>query len=281
MLDNDRRALDARARRHAPASPSMALVLSRACAGPGCASDSKLDFRHPAVRRLLTLSGWTFGYVVANQVAIVVCSNLADPGSGDASAYFDAYIFFVLPARPPGDVDRDDVRARDGAVGRPQGPRTRSSAQTSLGVRLIALLTCRRGSVSSSLRRPIVGAFLQHGEFTAAAADNTSPGTRRLRPRPVGFSVYLFALRGFYAHQDTRTPVRHQPLRVRAQHRARVRPRTAVRRPRAQPRLRHRQHRRGRVGVAGAVVQGARLPDRAACSATCGRWWWRAWSPPK
>ena len=49
------------------------------------------------MRRLLTLSGWTLGYVVANQVTIVVVRNLADPGSGDASAYFDAFTFFVLP----------------------------------------------------------------------------------------------------------------------------------------------------------------------------------------
>ena len=43
------------------------------------------------------MSGWTFGFVVANQVAVVVVRNLADPGSGDASAYFDAFTFFVLP----------------------------------------------------------------------------------------------------------------------------------------------------------------------------------------
>ena len=76
---------------------AMALVLIPAVRRAGVRFRPKLDFRHPAVRRLLTLSGWTLGYVVANQVVIVVVRNLADPGSGDASAYFDAFTFFVLP----------------------------------------------------------------------------------------------------------------------------------------------------------------------------------------
>ena len=76
---------------------AMALVLIPAIRRAGVRYRPKFDFRHPSVRRLLTLSGWTLGYVVANQVVIVVVRNLADPGSGDASAYFDAYTFFVLP----------------------------------------------------------------------------------------------------------------------------------------------------------------------------------------
>ena len=40
-----------------------------------------LQVRHPAVRRLVALSGWTLGYVVANQVAVAV----DDPSGGDQS----------------------------------------------------------------------------------------------------------------------------------------------------------------------------------------------------
>ena len=80
------------------------------------------------------------------------------------------------------------------------------TARTSLGVRLIALLTVAGRRLLFVLRRPIVGAFLQHGEYTPAAADNTSRALAGFALGLVGFSVYLFALRGFYAHQDTRTP---------------------------------------------------------------------------
>lgn len=55
------------------------------------------DFRHPAVRRLARLSLWTFGYVLTNQVALVVVRNLAEPGSGDPDAYTKAFTFFQLP----------------------------------------------------------------------------------------------------------------------------------------------------------------------------------------
>ena len=56
------------------------------------------------------------------------------------------------------------------------------------------------------LRRAIVGALLQHGEYTAANADNAARALGGFALGLVGFSLYLFVLRGFYAHQDTRTP---------------------------------------------------------------------------
>ena len=56
------------------------------------------------------------------------------------------------------------------------------------------------------LRRAIIGAALQHRQFTALAALNTSRALGGFALGLVGFSVYLFVLRGFYAHHDARTP---------------------------------------------------------------------------
>jgi putative peptidoglycan lipid II flippase len=56
------------------------------------------------------------------------------------------------------------------------------------------------------LRRPIIGAAFEHGKFTAANALNTSRALAGFALGLVGFSVYLFVLRVFYAHQDARTP---------------------------------------------------------------------------
>src|SRR5205823_5781630 len=53
--------------------------------------------RHDAVRTMLRLSGWTFGYVVANQVALWVVLVLANGKSGDVAAYQAAFLFFLLP----------------------------------------------------------------------------------------------------------------------------------------------------------------------------------------
>jgi putative peptidoglycan lipid II flippase len=184
---------------------AMALVLVPAVRRTGLHFRPRLDFRHPAVRRVLTLSGWTLGYVVANQVVVVVVRNLADPGSGDAAAYFDAYTFFVLPhGLLAMSIATTFVPEMARAVARRD--RDGFTSRTSLGVRLIALLVIPAGIVLFVLRRAIVGLFLEHGEYTPAAADNTSRALAGFALGLIGFSIYLFALRGFFAHQDTRTP---------------------------------------------------------------------------
>jgi putative peptidoglycan lipid II flippase len=184
---------------------AMALVLIPAMRRGGLHFRPRLEFRHPAVRRLLTLSGWTLGYVVANQVVIVIVRNLTDPGSGDATAYFDAYTFFVLPhGLLAMSIATTFVPEMARAVARRD--RDAFTARASLGVRLIGLLTVPAGILLFVLRRAIVGVFLQHGEYTPAAADNTSRALAGFALGLFGFSIYLFVLRGFYAHQDTRTP---------------------------------------------------------------------------
>ena len=53
--------------------------------------------RHPAVKRMVRLSGWTFGYVAANLVALQFVAG-ALPGRGQFTAYTLAYTtFFLLP----------------------------------------------------------------------------------------------------------------------------------------------------------------------------------------
>jgi len=73
-------------------------------------------------------------------------------------------------------------------------------------VRVIALLTLPFTILMAVASRPVIGALLQHGNFSAAAAHNTARALAGFSIGLVGFSVYLFVLRGFYAHEDTRTP---------------------------------------------------------------------------
>lgn len=163
------------------------------------------EFRHPAVRRLLRMSLWSFGYVVANQIAVIAIQNLAEPGSGNPDAYTKAYIFFVLPhgllamsivtTFTPELASSVKARARQQFIDR-----------MGLGLRLIALLTIPAAAAMFVLRRPLIGIALQHGNFSAAAAYNTSRALAGFAVGLVAFSLFLFALRGFYAHEDTRTP---------------------------------------------------------------------------
>ena len=159
----------------------------------------------PAVRRLLAMSGWTLAFVLANQVALVVVRNLAEPGSALASAYFDAFTFFVLPhgllAVSVATTFQPRL-ARDVASGDRQGFSTRMST----GITAIVALTAPASAALLVLATPIVQVFMEHGQFDPTATANTSAALRGLAIGLVGFSVFLFTLRGFYANHDTRTP---------------------------------------------------------------------------
>jgi putative peptidoglycan lipid II flippase len=184
---------------------AMALVLLPAARRAGLHYRPVFEPRHPAVRRLLMMSAWTFGYVVANQVVVTVVRNLSGPGSGGSAAYFNAYTFFVLPH---GLLAVSIATTFQPELARAVGRRDRQSfcAQASLGVRMIALLTLPAGVALFVLRRPLIGLFLQHGEFTGIDSLVTSRALAGFAVGLFGFSIYLFTLRGFYAHQDTRTP---------------------------------------------------------------------------
>ena len=184
---------------------TMALVLIPALRNAGLHFRPAFQWRHPAIRRLLTMSLWTFGYVLSNQVVIVVVRNLSEPGSGGSAAYFQAFTFFVLPhGLLAMSIATTFVPEMARAVGRRD--RRRFTATSSLGVRIIAMLTIPAAVVLFVLRRPLIGLLLQHGEYTALDALVTSRALAGFALGLPAFSVYLFALRGFYAHQDTRTP---------------------------------------------------------------------------
>ena len=163
------------------------------------------DVRHPAIRQLVKLSAWTFGYVVANQVAIVVVQNLAHPGSGQLDAYAKAYIFFVLPH---GLLAMSIVTTFTPEMASAVRRKDRQAFidKTATGARLVAMMTFPAAAGMFVLRRPLVGLALEHGNFDVADAVRTSRALAGFALGLVGFSLYLFVLRAFYAHADARTP---------------------------------------------------------------------------
>ncbi len=184
---------------------AMAVTVVPAMFAAGLRFRPSWEWRHPAVRKLLTLSAWTIGFVAANQVALIVVRNLAlNQGEGINKAYFDAFVWFVLPH---GLLAVSIATTFQPEMARAVARRDRASfiAQTSLGVRLILLLTLPAAAGLLVMREPIIG-LMQRGQFDALDASNTARALAGLSVGLVGFSVYLFVLRGFYAHQDTRTP---------------------------------------------------------------------------
>ena len=166
--------------------------------GPTCTT--------PAVRKALALSGWTLGYVVANQIAAQTVNVLAEPGSGDVTTYNVAFMFFQLPHgllavslmttfQP--DLARAAVH-RDwsavppaAAAGPPAAGGGRRAGRHRLPGARAQRRTVRReanGLLTDGATLPVAGIL---GGFALGL---------------IGFSMYLFVLRGFYALQDTRTP---------------------------------------------------------------------------
>ncbi len=162
------------------------------------------NWHHPAVRQVFRMSVWTVGYAASNIVALYVVKNLAEPGSGGQDTYVKAFAFFQLPhGLLAASISTTFVPDLARLVARKD--RKGFVNRTSLGVRLIALFTFPASFGFLVLRRPVFG-LLQHGEFDAAAAFRGSQALAGFALGLVGFSVYLFTLRGFYAHNDTKTP---------------------------------------------------------------------------
>lgn len=183
----------------------MALALVPALLAARVRLRFRPDFRHPAVRTLRRLSTWALGYVVANQVAIVVIRNLLRGGGGATFAYSRAYMWFVLPhGLLAVSIATTFLPEMASAIRRRQ--RAELIDRTSLGIRLIALVTVPAGFGIFVLRRSIIGAAFQHGHVTSGDALTTSRALAGFALGLVGFSVYLFVLQVFYAHQDARTP---------------------------------------------------------------------------
>ncbi len=183
----------------------MALTQLLAVRKSGIRISLKPQFRHPAVARLVRLSTWTLGYVVANQIALVVIKNLASPGSGWVDAYAKAFIIFQLPhgllAVSLSTTYVPELSRLIHANNEPTFARRMSD-----GIRYTAMLTIPAAVGLFLLARPTVAVLLQHGNFDATATTNTARALSGLALGVAGFSVYLFVLRGFYARNDTRTP---------------------------------------------------------------------------
>ena len=160
---------------------------------------------HPAVRTVLRLSAWTFGFTIANQVAYWVVLVLANRESGDLSAYQAAYqYFFLLPhgiiavsvmsALQPDLAERWSVGDVDAFRGR-----------LSTGLRSIIATLVPAAVGYIVLARPIVRLLLEHGAMSAGDARTVADVLAVMAVGLPAFSAFLLLVRAFQAMQDTRT----------------------------------------------------------------------------
>jgi putative peptidoglycan lipid II flippase len=183
----------------------MGVVLLPAVRAAGIHLRFVVSWRHPAVRAAVRLSGWTVGYVIANQIALAFVLIIATSRRGVVSAYTYAYAFFQLPHGLLAVSIMTTLgpelasRARRGDT---DGLRSRFS----LGLRSLVVVVTPAAVGYVVLSRQVVVGLIEHGLFGHASALLTADALRGFAFGLVPFSVYLYALRGFYALRDTKTP---------------------------------------------------------------------------
>lgn len=183
---------------------AMTVVLWPALRSVGIRPRWRFRPRHPAVREIGRLSGWTLGYVISNLIAYVVIQTLAN-GIDGVTEYAYAYIFFQLPYGL-WTVSVMTAYTPEMAAAWARGELDELRGRFSAGFRLLPVVILPLSILLVGLAHPIITVILEHGSFDGASSDLTA---RTLMAFAVGlpaFSAYLYAMRGFYALRDTRTP---------------------------------------------------------------------------
>lgn len=162
----------------------------------------------PAVQEILSLSGWTFGFVIANQLAVFVVSAIAvHIGDATLTAYTYASTFFQLPFGIVA-VSVMTTIAPVLASRFARGDLSRFAEQFGLGLRrtMAGVIPAMVGYLL--LARPALslislGAGSSHH---SSGAHLTATMLQILALGLPGFCIYLLAILAFQSMRDTRTP---------------------------------------------------------------------------
>ncbi len=184
---------------------AVALVLVPALARARVRLRPLFHWRHPAVEVMARLSGWTVGYVVANQIALWIVLVLANGTDGGPFVYLSAYAFFQLPHGLLA-VSLMTTTAPEMASAVERGDLAALRERLSTGLRLTTVVVLPCAAALVGLARPLVVALLQRGAFSGADAAEVAETIAGFAVGLVCFSSYLFTLRAFYSQHDTRTP---------------------------------------------------------------------------
>jgi putative peptidoglycan lipid II flippase len=160
--------------------------------------------RHPALRSVRRLSGWTIGAVVTNQASYVLVAVLANTHRGNFSAFSYAYTFMLLPYAVIGasiayavapELAERWSRADVGGF----------AARVSRSVRVTVLLLLPGGVGYALLAHLVAVTALAHGHLSMSSAQLTGSLLVVFAVGLPGFSTYLLIMRAFQSKQDTRS----------------------------------------------------------------------------
>ena len=227
-----------------PRAPSLGVVLQGVALVPSLVRRTRHQLRwrwnphDEAMRCIVRLAGWTFGFVLANQVALFIVIVLAGsvPGADPVSSYTYAYTFFQTPLR-------HRRRVHHVASSRRTWPRSGPPGR-------------RAGVPAPPHRRPARHAGPHHPLRRRHAPPGPAGGRPAPRPRPQtpaqthhhrsppwpcspsgcpGFCTFLYMVRVLQSMQRTQVGLLPLPGRERHQHRAGRGAGPPARRPRPGP----------------------------------------------
>jgi putative peptidoglycan lipid II flippase len=161
--------------------------------------------RHEAVRTVVRLGGWTFGFVIANQVALFVVLALAvgAPGADPVSSYTYAYTFFQMPYAVVAVSVMSAVTpdlSEKWATGDAAGFRHRLAG--GLRATLAVIVPASVGMLI--LAKPAVALLLAHGSSSVAATATTGSALALFSLGLPGFCAYLYVVRVLQSMQRTK-----------------------------------------------------------------------------
>ncbi len=163
------------------------------------------DLGDAALRRILQLSGWTFGFVVANQICLFVVTLLAGTASGadPVSSYTYAYAFLQMPygivAVTIMAVVTPDLAERWSA-----GRTEAFVSRLTTGLRAMLALIIPAAVAMLILSKPAVALLLGIGHSRPAQTGSTGAALALFALGLPGFCTYLYVVRVLQAMQRTR-----------------------------------------------------------------------------
>ncbi len=158
-----------------------------------------------ALAAVVRLGAWTFGFVLANQIALFVVTVLAGsvPGPDPVSSYTYAYAFFQLPYGVVA-VTVMSVVTPDLAERWSTGDRPAFLHRMSGGLRAVLALIIPSAVGMLLLARPAVALLQGYGHSTAAQTGTTGAALAMFALGLPGFCAYLYMVRVLQSMQRTR-----------------------------------------------------------------------------
>jgi putative peptidoglycan lipid II flippase len=162
------------------------------------------DPHHPAVRKAAALSGWTFGFVIANQVAYLIVVALANRRSGELTNYQAAFQFFQLPHAIIA-VSVTSALLPELSAAAARADRAEFRALFHRGLRVIAVFLVPAALVAALFAQPLLRPLIAHGRLSTSDLHVTARTLSAFALGLPGFSAFILCTRAFQARKDTRS----------------------------------------------------------------------------